>query len=92
VSNQWDGGFQGTVTVTNTGATPLSLWRVSWTYTGGQRLSQLWNATLTADGGSIAVTRNPTDSPVAAGGTTGFGFVGSWAGSNPVPEVTCTVL
>jgi hypothetical protein len=27
---------------------------------------------------------------LAAGGTTSFGFLGSWNGSNPVPDLTCT--
>ncbi|MBB5800986.1 endo-1,4-beta-xylanase [Saccharothrix ecbatanensis] len=91
VTGQWNGGFQGEVTVRNNSSTAISGWTVKWTLATGQSLNQVWNGTLTANGQDVSVRNANYNGSVAAGGSTSFGFVGSWAGANPVPAaVTCT--
>jgi hypothetical protein len=57
----------------------------------GQKLNNVWNGTLTTSGQDVSVRNANYNGSVAAGGSTSFGFLGSWTGTNPVPAtVTCT--
>jgi endo-1,4-beta-xylanase len=98
VTGSWPGGFQGDVKVANTGGTALTSWKVAWQFTGGQQISQLWGGTPTQSGAAVTVSNAAWNGTVAAGGSTSFGFLGSWTGSNPVPAAfslngtACAVL
>ncbi|MFG1751694.1 lytic polysaccharide monooxygenase auxiliary activity family 9 protein [Streptosporangium sandarakinum] len=86
--NSWQGGFQGEVTVTNRGSSPLNGWTVSWTPGSGTTINNVWNGVYTASG-SIAVVRNTDwNRTVAANGSTTFGFVANGTSGSPTP--TCT--
>jgi cellulase/cellobiase CelA1 len=86
VSGQWQGGFQGTVTIKNVGASPVTGWTVGWTFADGQQVSQLWNGSYTQAGSSVTVTNAAWNGALAAnGGTATFGFLGSWNSTNSVP-------
>src|SRR6185312_6265830 len=95
ISSQWSGGFGANVDVTNLGD-PVNGWRLTWTFTAGQTITQLWNGTAAQSGGAVTVTNVSYNATIAAGGTTSFGFNGSYTGSNPAPAsfalngVTCT--
>ncbi|BEL04882.1 hypothetical protein Q0Z83_030730 [Actinoplanes sichuanensis] len=98
VTGSWPGGFQGDVKVANTGGTALTSWRLAWQFTGGQQISQLWGGTVTQSGAAVTVGNAAWNGGIAAGGSTSFGFLGSWTGGNPVPAAftlngtACTVL
>lgn len=79
------GGFRGDVRITNTGTAPLTGWSLAWQFTGGQRITQLWNGTVRQDGAAVTVTNAAWNGALAAGGSASFGFLGSWTGSNPAP-------
>ena len=51
--NTWQGGFQGEVTVTNTGGGALNPWRATWTWPAGMTLASGWNATVTQTGTTV---------------------------------------
>ena len=83
----WGGGFQGEITVT-AGDSAISNWTVSWTFPGGQTVSQGWNASFS---GSSSVTAGNVsyNGQLGAGQSTAFGFIGS--GSAPDSLVlSCT--
>nr|WP_245577510.1 cellulose binding domain-containing protein [Actinoplanes globisporus] len=90
ITGQWQGGFQGEVTVT-AGSTALTGWRVSWTFANGQTISQIWGGRNTASGSTQTVTNETWNGTVAAGASTTFGFLGSWNGTNSVPSASCSV-
>ncbi|HEU5354434.1 MAG TPA: cellulose binding domain-containing protein, partial [Actinocrinis sp.] len=46
VSSQWPGGFGANVAITNLGSA-ISSWSLSWSYTAGQTITQLWNGSYT---------------------------------------------
>ncbi len=85
VTGSWAGGFQGDVRVTNTGPAELTGWSLSWQFTGGQRIAQLWNGALAQSGTTATVTNASWNGALAPGGSASFGFLGSWTGSNPAP-------
>jgi Cellulose binding domain/Glycosyl hydrolase family 12 len=95
IASQWPGGFGANVTLTNLGDA-LSSWTVTWSYSAGQQVTQYWNATITQSGSQVTAKNVSYNGSVATGGTTSFGFNGSWTSSNPVPSsfalngVTCT--
>ena len=84
VTSSWPGGFGANVTVKNLGD-PLAGWRLAWTFTGGQTITQLWNGAYTQSGSQVTVTNVSYNGALATGATAGFGFNGSGTGSNPVP-------
>jgi mannan endo-1,4-beta-mannosidase len=55
------------------------------------RLSQAWNATVTATGAAVTARNLSRNGSLAAGGSTSFGFLASWNGANSAPAVTCTL-
>jgi hypothetical protein len=98
IAGQWQGGFQGGVTVTNTSSTPVNDWRLAWSFTGGQQISQLWGGQYQQTGADVTVTNEPWNGTIAGnGGSVSLGFLASWQGSNPTPSgftlngTACTV-
>ena len=90
IVNEWPGGFQGEIRVT-AGSSPISGWQVTWTFNEGQRIDNVWNATVVNSSGSMVTATNVAhNGSLPAGGSTTFGFLGTWNGSNNVPNVTCT--
>ncbi|WP_433618618.1 arabinofuranosidase catalytic domain-containing protein [Dactylosporangium sp. CA-139114] len=95
VTNQWPGGFGAAVDVTNLGD-PVNGWRLTWTFTAGQTITQLWNGTATQSGGAVTVTNAAYNAAIATGATVSLGFNGSSTGTNPAPTafalngITCT--
>ncbi|WP_084316999.1 non-reducing end alpha-L-arabinofuranosidase family hydrolase [Actinospica robiniae] len=95
ISSQWGGGFGANLSITNLGG-PITAWTLSWSFTAGQSITQLWNGSYTQSGGNVTVTNASYNGSIGTGGSTALGFNGSWSGSNPVPSsfslngTTCT--
>ncbi|MFC0434333.1 cellulose binding domain-containing protein [Kutzneria buriramensis] len=90
VTNQWDSGFTANVTVANTGTTATTGWKVAWTWGGNQQIASVWNGVESRSGQGEAVTNAGYNGAIAPGGTTSFGFQGSYSGTNASPTLTCT--
>ncbi|GAA1509744.1 hypothetical protein GCM10009677_48260 [Sphaerisporangium rubeum] len=84
VSSQWPGGFGANVSVTNLGDA-ITGWRLTWSFTGGQTITQIWNATHTQSGAQVTATNVSYNGSLATGASTSFGFNGSTSGANPTP-------
>jgi beta-xylosidase len=84
VTNQWQGGFGASVTVTNLGD-PVNGWNLTWSFAAGQTVTQAWNATVTQAGSQVTAKNMDYNPSIPAGGDAGFGFNGAWTSSNPVP-------
>ncbi|WP_329261117.1 cellulose binding domain-containing protein [Streptomyces sp. NBC_01478] len=85
ITNQWTGGFQADVQVTNTGSTAWNGWALGWSFADGQQIGQLWNADWTQSGAAVTAKNVSWNGTVAAGSSVGFGFTGSWSGVNTKP-------
>jgi alpha-L-fucosidase 2 len=90
VTSSWSGGFQAEVTVT-AGATAIRGWTVSWTFPGGQAISQVWNGTYTQSGPNVTVTNAAYNGALAPGTATSFGLIAAVTGANEPPtSITVT--
>ena len=89
IVGSWPGGFQAEVKVT-AGSSAINGWTVTWTYANGQTVTQAWNATVTSSGAAVTAKNVSYNGKLAAAGTTSFGFLGSWNGTNSVPTPSCT--
>ncbi|QLQ36402.1 arabinofuranosidase catalytic domain-containing protein [Micromonospora robiginosa] len=95
VTSSWSGGFGANVTVTNLGD-PVGSWRLTWNFTAGQTVTQFWNTAITQTGAAVSAANVSYNGAIGTGGSTSFGFNGSWTGSNPAPTsfalngTTCT--
>jgi Cellulose binding domain/Cellulase (glycosyl hydrolase family 5) len=88
VSGQWQGGFQGAVTVT-AGSSAITGWKVTWTFSNGQTITQSWGATVTTSDSSVTATNASWNGALGAAASTTFGFIGTSNGTNAVPVTTC---
>ncbi|MFC7531728.1 glycoside hydrolase family 3 N-terminal domain-containing protein [Actinoplanes sp. GCM10030250] len=84
-TNDWTSGFTGTVALTNTGTTAITPWTLTWSFTGGQTVTQAWSARVTQSGPAVTATGETWSATLAAGATVSFGFNGSHPGTNPRP-------
>lgn len=97
ITSQWSGGFQADVQLTNTGTSPWNGWSLAWTFTDGQKLTQVWNAEAAQSGPTVTAKNVAWNANVAAGSSVSFGFTANRSGTNAKPaafklgEQTCAV-
>ncbi|GJF14797.1 chitinase [Mycolicibacterium cyprinidarum] len=104
-SSDWGSGFNGDVTVTNTGTQALSDWQVEFDFGGD--ISSIWNASIVSKTGNRYVVEGVSwNSDVPVGSSTSFGFTATagtptnfvLAGTaipgdpDPAPEVGVPIL
>ena len=85
---QWQGGFQGEVTVT-AGSAPIQGWTVTINFANGQQITQYWSANITSSGATATARNVSFNGALGAGASTVFGWLGSWNGANSPPTLTC---
>ena len=79
ITAQWSGGFNGEITVTNTGESKIENWQIEMTFP--QEITNIWNARIdSVDNGVYNIKNaggnNNVDIPV--GGSVTFGFTGTY--------------
>ncbi|HEX6683161.1 MAG TPA: glycoside hydrolase family 6 protein [Candidatus Limnocylindrales bacterium] len=82
----WDngGGFGANLTIRNTGS-PITSWRLTFTFPGNQRIGNGWSAGWGQDGQKVTATSLPWNGNLGTGASTGIGFNGSYSGDNTDP-------
>ena len=89
--DQWDGSWQGQVTVTNsTGDLSMLNWELAWE--GGPDFASIWNATLSTEGGRSVIRNEAWNGFLAAGQSTTFGFIANGTWPPTVSNVTLNGL
>jgi len=97
VPNTWAGGFTAEVTVTNTSSTAVNGWTLNFSFPGNQRITGYWNAAVTQSGTAVTARNLDYNRTINPGTSVGFGFQGTYSGSNPSPTaftlngVACTL-
>jgi lysophospholipase L1-like esterase len=85
--NDWGSGATVSVEITNNGSSAINGWTVGWTFSGNQKITNMWNAGFTQNGASVSATNQSYNATIPAnGGKVSFGFNLSYSGSNPIPD------
>ncbi|GIF02755.1 endo-1,4-beta-xylanase [Actinoplanes siamensis] len=90
LTNSWSGGFQGEVTVANTGPTTIEGWTVQLTLAGGQTIANVWNGINTGTSGTVSVRNAAYNGSLGANASTSFGFLVNGSSSTAPASVSCT--
>jgi endo-1,4-beta-xylanase len=72
ITNEWNTGLTGSITIANTGTAAVSGWGVSWQYVTN-KLTSSWNATVSGSNPYAAVALSWNNS-IPAGQSVSFGF------------------
>jgi hypothetical protein len=95
-ADPWSNGYVANVTVANTGSGAINGWTLGFTLPGGQAITGSWNATLSGTSGALTARNVAFNGSIPAGGSTSFGFQGTYSGSFATPSTftlngaTCT--
>ncbi|MFI9814588.1 cellulase family glycosylhydrolase [Saccharothrix variisporea] len=81
--NAWQGGFQGSLTVTNTGSSAVNPWKVVFTLPSGVTIASGWNGTFSQSGTTVTVTAPTYNPSLPAGGSVALGFTANGPASTP---------
>ncbi|MBB5475983.1 cellulose binding domain-containing protein [Micromonospora parathelypteridis] len=75
IDARWGNGFVATVTVRNAGTQPLDRWRVSWRWSGDERVQTVWGGVVETAGADVTVRNAPYNGALAPGAVTTFGLL-----------------
>ncbi len=79
VDSQWDGFFNGTITVTNTGSQTVEDWAVTFDFP--HEISNIWNAAITEHQPGVYTVKNVVwNQDIPVGGSINFGFTAAASG------------
>jgi len=97
ITDEWNGGFNGAITVINTGDAVVNGWSLRWTFPDGQVATTVWDGVAVAKGPDVTIRSTPTNAVLPRAGTVMFGFTGSARSRNTPPPaftlngVACTL-
>ena len=74
------------VTVGNTGTSPISGWKLAFTFPGDQKITNAWSATVSQSGESVTATNASYNAAISPGGSISFGFQGTWTSNDTAPS------
>jgi hypothetical protein len=80
------GSFQAQVTLTNTSKSPVSGWKLGWTFPGDQKITNLWNGVVSQSGEQVTVTSTSPNESLAPGSPVTVGFTGTYRHSDASPS------
>ena len=86
VSSDWGAGFVTNITLANASPRALSGWHLAWAFAGNQRITNLWNGSLSQSGAAVGVASLPYNGTIPAGGSTSLGFQATYSGTNAAPQ------
>jgi mannan endo-1,4-beta-mannosidase len=97
ITDGWGGGFNGSITIINTGDAMVDGWTLRWTFADGQVATNVWDGVAVSNGPSVSVRSMSANAVLPPAGTVMFGFTGSSLSRNTPPQaftlnsVACTL-
>ena len=82
----WSNGFTANVPGANTGGSAVNGWNLGFTLPSGQAITNSWNATITGTSGAVTARNVAFNGSIPAGGSTSFGFQGTYSGTFSAPS------
>ena len=79
--SDWGSGWEGRITVTNGGTTPITSWRVEFDLPAGTSIGTYWDALLTSSGSHHTFANREYNGSLAPGASVSFGFNGAGPGA-----------
>lgn len=83
--NDWGSGATVSITIKNNGTTAINGWKLAFSFSGNQKITNLWNGTFTQSGTAVTISNASYNSMIPAGGTVNLGFNLSYSGTNAKP-------
>ncbi|MFE1884664.1 extracellular catalytic domain type 1 short-chain-length polyhydroxyalkanoate depolymerase [Streptomyces diastatochromogenes] len=84
-TNAWNTGLTASVTITNTGATTISGWKLGFTLPTGQTITSGWNATYSPSSGAVTATDVSYNGTLAPNASVGIGYQATHTGNSATP-------
>ncbi|MFI7275990.1 PHB depolymerase family esterase [Streptomyces sp. NPDC049879] len=84
-TNTWNTGLTGSLTLTNTGTTPVNGWTLTFSLPAGQTITSGWNATFTATGGTVSARNVAYNAAIAPGASVDIGYQATHTGNSAGP-------
>ncbi|HEX4705747.1 MAG TPA: cellulose binding domain-containing protein, partial [Pseudonocardiaceae bacterium] len=84
VGNNWSGGFQAGVTITNNGPA-ITSWTLAFAFPNDQQVTNGWNGIFTQNGQVLQVASQSYNGALATGASATIGFTGSVGATNGIP-------
>ncbi|GAB3138564.1 cellulose binding domain-containing protein [Microbispora hainanensis] len=82
----WGGGFTASVTITNTGTTAISGWKLGFGFPlASQRVTNGWSAVWTQSAAAVTAENYEWNKTIKPGQSLYLGFNGAHSGENPSP-------
>ncbi|MGP4112797.1 cellulase family glycosylhydrolase [Streptomyces sp. 4N509B] len=85
VVNDWGSGFQGEITIRNTGDETISGWSLAFAFPDGQTITNMWGGTPSQNGADVTVNAASYTSTIPADGSVSVGFTANRGASNDAP-------
>ncbi|MQY13002.1 hypothetical protein SRB5_31420 [Streptomyces sp. RB5] len=85
-TQNWTDGFTANVTVKNGGGSAINNWQLAFTLPSGQRITNVWNGTVSPSSGAVTARGQSYNANLAAGASTSFGFQGTYSGGFSKPS------
>ncbi|RDI27712.1 cellulose binding domain-containing protein [Lentzea flaviverrucosa] len=85
LDGQWQDGFQGKITIRNTGGAPINGWTLRWSFADGQSVRQMWNASVSQRGSAVTAAGVENTRSISPRGEVEIGFLGTFRGRNTAP-------
>jgi len=83
--NAWSTGLTESITVSNTGSTPVNGWSLSFTLPAGQTITSGWNATYAPASGAVTAKNVSYNAAIPVGGSVSIGFQATHTGNTGTP-------
>ncbi|MGW0773114.1 cellulose binding domain-containing protein [Streptomyces sp. NPDC002835] len=84
-SNAWNTGLTASVTLTNTGSSPVNGWSLAFTLPAGQTITSGWGATYSPGSGAVTARNVSYNSALAPGTSTQIGLQATHTGDTGRP-------
>lgn len=85
-SNAWNTGLTASITLTNTGSSPVNGWSLAFTLPAGQTITSGWGATYSPGSGAVTARNVSYNSALAPGASTQIGLQATHTGDTGRPD------
>ncbi|MCC8243986.1 extracellular catalytic domain type 1 short-chain-length polyhydroxyalkanoate depolymerase [Saccharothrix luteola] len=95
--SSWNTGLTASISITNTGTSPVNGWQLAFTLPSGQTITSGWSATYSPTSGAVTARNASYNGTLNPGASTGIGFQATHTGNTGEPTsftlngAACTV-